>query len=165
MKASTPPVQVLLPDGVLAWARRLRPGDVTAVMALRSRLTGHDHSFALGATRLTELATQLTHSSGIGHTAVGCFVHSRLIGVARYDVLADPAMAEVALVVDDRVPALGVSTILLEQLVVAASADGVRSFLADVRAEDPAALGVFTALGLPFHLEHDRPATVSLVPA
>lgn len=153
MSTVTPPVRALLPDGEVAWVRRLEAHDTAAVLALRARLSGLDRHlmfFGLGVAGLAELSTQLSHSSGVGHTAVGCFVHSRLAGVARYDVLADPAEAEVALVVDGHGPVLGVAALLLEQLVVSAEHEGVRMLVADVDAGNAKMLGVFAALGIPF---------------
>lgn len=171
MSVTTPPVKALLSDGEVAWVRRLDPGDVVAVLALHARLSGRDRYFwffGIGTARLGRLATQLAEDSGIGHTAVGCFVHNRLVGVARYEILPDPAEAELALVVDNRTRADGVATLLLEQLVVAAGHDGVRSFLADVLARDSRMLGVFAALGLPCQIGTgwpERKLTLSLAPA
>jgi hypothetical protein len=153
MTTATPPARVLLPDGEIAWVRRLEACDAAAILALRARLSGGDRHlrfFGLGVAGLAELATQLGHSSGVGHTAVGCFLHSRLAGVARYDILADPAEAAVALVVDGHGPTIGVATLLLEQLVVSAEHEGVRTLVADVGAENAKMLGVFAALGIPF---------------
>ncbi|WP_206797655.1 GNAT family N-acetyltransferase [Amycolatopsis sp. MtRt-6] len=163
MTTATPPVQVLLPDGEAAWVRKLEAGDAAAVLALRARLSGRDRHvrfFGLGVAGLAELSTQLSHSSGVGHTAVGCFVHSRLAGVARYDILADPAEAAVALVVDGHGPTLGVAALLLEQLVVSAEHEGVRMLVADTGAENAKMLGVFAALGIPFRpgLQCEQPA-------
>jgi hypothetical protein len=154
MSTVTPPVRALLPDGEVAWVRRLEAHDAAAVLALRARLSGqHDRHlrfFGLGVAGLAELSTQLSHSSGVGHTAMGCFLHSRLAGVARYDILADPTEAAVALVVDGHGPTLGVATLLLEQLVVSAEHEGVRMLVADVDAGNAKMLGVFAALGIPF---------------
>ena len=153
MSTLTPPVRALLPDGEVAWVRRLEACDAAAVLALRARLSGHDRHlrfFGLGVAGLAELSTQLSHSSGVGHTAMGCFLHSRLAGVARYDVLADPAEAQVALVVDGHGPTLGVATLLLEQLAVSAEHEGVRMLVADVDEGNAKMLGVFAALGIPF---------------
>jgi GNAT superfamily N-acetyltransferase len=153
MITATPPVRSLLPDGEVAWVRKLEAGDAAAVLALRTRLSGRDRHlrfFGLGVAALAELAAQLSHSSGVGHTAVGCFLHSRLAGVARYDILADAGEAAVALAVDGHGPTLGVATLLLEQLVVAAEHEGVRMLVVDAGAENAKMLGVFAALGIPF---------------
>ncbi|MFG1646658.1 GNAT family N-acetyltransferase [Amycolatopsis sp. NPDC049252] len=153
MITATPPVRILLPDGEVAWVRGLAAADTAAVLALRNRLAERDRHlsfFGLGVGGLAALATRLSHGAGVGHTAVGCFVHSRLAGVACYDILADSAEAEVALVVDGRTEALGVATLLLDQLAVIAEHEGVRAFVGDVRGEDPKMLGVFEALGVPF---------------
>lgn len=169
MTTATPPVRVLLSDGEVAWVRKLKAHDAAAVLALRTRLSGCDRHlrfFGLGVAGLAELSTQLSRSSGIGHTAVGCFVHSRLAGVARYDILADSAEAEVALVVDGHGPTLGVAALLLEQLVVSAEHEGVRMLVADVGAENAKMLGVFAALGIPFRpgLEGNRAAVADPSP-
>lgn len=152
MTTATPPARALLPDGEIAWVRRLEACDAAAVRALRDRLAGPDRHlrcFGLGVAGLAELATQLAGGSGVGHTAMGCFLRSRLTGVARYDILADPAEAGVALVVDGHAPALGVATLLLEQLVVSAEHEGVRTFVAGAGADDAKTLGAFAALGIP----------------
>jgi len=81
--------------------RRVAHGDVTTVPALHARLSGSDRYrrfFRLGVAGPTELAASLSDTPGIGHPVVGCFVHNRLVGVARYEVLTDPAEAEIALV-------------------------------------------------------------------
>jgi hypothetical protein len=153
MITATPPARVLLPDGEVAWVRKLEARDAAAVLALRTRLSGrdrHQRFFGLGVAGLAELSTQLSHSSGVGHTAVGCFLHSRLAGVARYDILADADEAAVALAVDGHGPTLGVATLLLEQLVVSAEHEGVRMLVVDADAENAKMLGVFAALGIPF---------------
>ncbi len=171
MSVTTPPVKALLSDGEVAWVRRLDPGDVVAVLALHARLSGRDRYFwffGLGTARLGRLAMELAQDSGVGHTAVGCFVHNRLVGVARYEVQSDPAEAEFALVVDSRTRTYGVATLLLEQLVVSAGREGVRSFVADVLAQNSRMLGVFAALGLPYHLGRgwpERKIALSLTPA
>jgi GNAT superfamily N-acetyltransferase len=153
---ATPPTRALLPDGEIAWVRKLEASDAQAVLALRARLAGRDRHlrfFGLGVAGLAELATQLSHNSGVGHTAVGCFLHSRLAGIACYDILADPAEAAVALVVDGGARTLGVAVLLLEQLVVSAEHEGVRALVVDVGDQGPEnakMLGVFAALGIPF---------------
>ncbi len=170
MPTTIPPVKALLSDGEVAWVRRLRPGDVLAVLALHARLSGRVRYFwffGLGVARLGKLATQLAEDSGVGQTAVGCFVHDRLVGVARYEILADPTQAEIALVVDSRTRTLGVATLLLEQLVISACHEGVRSLVTDVVAESSKMLGVFAALGLPFRIGRgwpERKVTLSLGP-
>ncbi|MEU4675072.1 GNAT family N-acetyltransferase [Amycolatopsis sp. NPDC023774] len=171
MSVTTPPVKVLLSDGEVAWVRRLDAGDVVAVLALHAHLSGRDRcfwSFGLGTARLDRLATQLARDSGIGHTAAGCFVHNQLVGVARYQILPDPAQAEIALVVDNRTRTHGIATLLLEQLVVSAGHEGVRSFVVDVLAQDSRMFDVFAALGLPCHIGRgwpERQVTLSLAPA
>jgi hypothetical protein len=52
------------------------------------------------------------------------FQHARLVGVAQYEIVDDPAEAEISLIVDGRTSTLGVATLLLEQLVFAAEHEG-----------------------------------------
>ena len=75
MPTATPPVQALLPDGEVAWVRKLEACDGAAVLALRARLSGRDRHltfFGLGVAGLAELSTQLSHNSGVEHNAVEC---------------------------------------------------------------------------------------------
>ena len=162
--------QVLLSDGEVAWVRRLRPGDVAAVRALHTRLSDRDRYyrfFGLGLAGLAKLAAHLSDDSGGGHVALGCFLHDRLVGVAQYEVLAAPAEAEIALVVDAHHRTHGVATLLLEHLVGIAGHEGVRRFVADVLAENSQMLGVFAALGLPIRTgagSPERQVVLSLDP-
>ncbi len=160
MATTTPPVKALLADGEIAWVRSLDSGDITEVQALRTRLSGQDQYrrfFGLGVMELAGLATRLATRSGVGPTAVGCFQHARLVGVAQYEVVDDPAEAEISLVVDSRTPTLGVATLLLQQLVFSAEHEGVRAFVTDVVTEDSKMLGVFAALGIPFRVRQNAP--------
>jgi hypothetical protein len=158
MTATTPPVKALLADGEIAWVRRLDAGDITELQALRARLFGRDRYlrfFEVGVLEPAELATRLATRSGVGPTAVGCFRHTRLVGVAQYEIVDDPAEAEISLIVDGRTSTLGVATLLLEQLVFAAEHEGVRTFVTDVVTEDANMLGVFAALGIPFRVRQN----------
>jgi hypothetical protein len=101
-----------------------------------------------------EPATRLAARSGVGPTAVGCFRHTRPVGVAQYEIVDDPAEAEISLIAESRTPALGVTTLLLEQLVFSAEHEGVRTFGTDVVTEN-SMLGVFAALGIPFRAGDD----------
>ncbi|WP_409179613.1 GNAT family N-acetyltransferase [Amycolatopsis sp. VS8301801F10] len=160
MTATTPPVKALLADGEIVWVRGLEPGDITEVQSLRTRLSGRDRGlrfFGLGDTGLAGLAKRLSARSGVGPTSVGCFRNARLVGVAQYEIVDDPAEAEVSLIVDRRAPALGVATLLLAQLIFSAEHEGVRIFVAGTGTEDSTMLGVFSALGIPFRAWRNPP--------
>jgi GNAT superfamily N-acetyltransferase len=72
-----------------------------------------------------------------------------IIGVGRYERLANPQDAEVAFVVADRWQGLGVGPILLGQLTDCARAVGIRRFVAETLAENHHMLDMFTHSGLP----------------
>ena len=72
-----------------------------------------------------------------------------IIGVGRYERLANPQDAEIAFVVADRWQGLGVGPILLGQLTECARAVGIRRFVAETLAENHHMLDMFTHAGLP----------------
>jgi acyl-CoA synthetase (NDP forming)/GNAT superfamily N-acetyltransferase len=144
-------VRALLADGRVALVRRLTPADSEAVCLLHKALPEHDtylRFFTLRPPRLTTLAEHLT-AEDARHATLGAYVDGTLTGVATYEVVADPAEAEVALAVDHRQQSHGVGTLLLEHLASLAREHGVRRFVADVLAENTGMLRVFHDFGLP----------------
>jgi acetyl coenzyme A synthetase (ADP forming)-like protein len=71
----------------------------------------------------------------------------RIVAIASWARLREPATAEVAFAVEDALQGRGVGTRLLEQLAASAAAVGVESFVAEVLAENRAMLGVFADAG------------------
>ncbi|HET8651638.1 MAG TPA: GNAT family N-acetyltransferase [Gaiellaceae bacterium] len=71
----------------------------------------------------------------------------RIIALASYVRLRDPAAAEVAFLVADEFQRRGIGTRLLEQLAERAGAVGIERFLAEVLAENSQMLHVFEAVG------------------
>jgi RimJ/RimL family protein N-acetyltransferase len=144
--------RVVLADGELAMVRRLHPGDAAEVLALHTRMNDTDRCFRFfgsGPAQLDDFAARLSADTGTGHVGVGCFLGAELIGVAQYEVLADPVDAEIAVVVDGAVRAHGVATLLLEHLVDLGRHGGVRKFIAEVLAANSKMIRVFASLGLP----------------
>ena len=72
-----------------------------------------------------------------------------IIGVGRYERLANREDAEVAFVVADRWQGLGVGPILLNQLTDCARAVGIRRLVAETLAENHHMLDMFAHAGLP----------------
>jgi acetyl coenzyme A synthetase (ADP forming)-like protein len=72
---------------------------------------------------------------------------ARIVALASYARLRDPAIAEVAFAVADQFQGRGVGTRLLERLAERAAAVGVERFVAEVLAENTAMLGVFRDAG------------------
>lgn len=140
-----------LPDGRLISLRRLHAGDAEAVVALHQHLSDHDRYFRFFTAHpahLDELANKLIQPND-GQCALGAFDDDRLIGVASYTVRADPAAAEIAIVVAQRDRSLGVGTALLTHLARIARAHGIRRFIADVLAQNDLMLAVLSGLGWP----------------
>jgi acetyl coenzyme A synthetase (ADP forming)-like protein len=71
----------------------------------------------------------------------------RIVAVANYVRLRDPAAAEVAFVVADDLQGRGLGTRLLEQLAARAAAEGIERFVAEVSTDNRAMLDVFTHAG------------------
>ncbi len=74
-------------------------------------------------------------------------MEGRVIALASYVRLRDPAAAEVAFLVADAYQRRGIGTRLLEQLAERAAAVGIERFVAEVLAENSPMLGVFEAVG------------------
>ncbi len=71
----------------------------------------------------------------------------RVVAVAAYDRLRDPAKAEVSFAVADELQGRGIGTRLLEQLAGIAARHGVERFVAEVLPENVAMLRVFSDAG------------------
>jgi acetyl coenzyme A synthetase (ADP forming)-like protein len=74
-------------------------------------------------------------------------LEGRVVALASYIRLRDPAAAEVAFVVADEYQRRGIGTRLLEQLAERAAAVGIERFVAEVLAENSQMLHVFEAVG------------------
>src|SRR5689334_14776376 len=83
------------------------------------------------------LVGSLAHDSG----------EDRIVALASYSRLRDPASAEVAFAVADDEQGRGVGTRLLEQLARRAAEVGITSFVAEVMGENSTALSVFRDAG------------------
>ena len=71
----------------------------------------------------------------------------RVVALANYMRLRDPAVAEAAFAVADSDQGRGIGTRLLEQLAARAAAAGIERFVAEVLAQNRAMLGVFERAG------------------
>ena len=140
--------------------RQLTTADGAAVLHLHEQLPERDRYlrfFTLGSAHLAAFATRLTTADDAHRGALGAFVDGALVGVAHYEVLDDPAEAEVALAVNHATQAHGVGTLLLEHLVSLARDRGVRRFVAEVLAENRRMVDVFVNSGLAISIHHDGP--------
>jgi len=71
----------------------------------------------------------------------------RVVALANYVRLRDPAVAEVAFTVADTYQGRGIGTRLVEQLAARAAAQGIERFVGEVMAENAAMIGVFERVG------------------
>jgi acetyl coenzyme A synthetase (ADP forming)-like protein len=74
-------------------------------------------------------------------------LEDRIVALASYARLRDPSTAELAFAVADEEQRRGIGTRLLEQLAARAGEAGIERFVADVMAENQAALRVFADAG------------------
>lgn len=151
-------MRALLTDGRIVSIRRLAASDAASVLRLHEQLPEHDRYlrfFTLGTARLAAFTARLTALDDAHRGALGAFAGEELVGVAHYEVLDDPAEAEVALVVNHAVQAGGVGTLLLEHLASLARDRGVRRFVAEVLAQNGRMTRVFGDCGLPVSVDHD----------
>lgn len=142
----------LLADGRVVLIRPLTPSDAPAVAGLHRAFDQRDsylRFFGPAPAQLDRLAESIAAETGPTHASAGAFLEGRLIGVANYESLADPGIAELALAVDASARAEGVGTLLLEQLVSTARARGITRLLAVVSAENTRMLRLLRDFGLP----------------
>ena len=79
-----------------------------------------------------------------------------VVGMAEWIRAADPAEAEIAFVVADRMQGHGVATLLAEYLLDEADRAGIHRFSAITQGENRAMLDVFATLGIPVHKVWDH---------
>jgi acetyl coenzyme A synthetase (ADP forming)-like protein len=150
---SSAAVDVILRDGETL---RLRPptrDDVDEMLEFFRALSRRSlylrfHGFpTLGP----ELVEQLVDPDWFERGALlGTFVdggRERVVAIASYVRLRDPALAEAAFAVADEYQRRGIGTRLVEQLAERAGGHGIERIVAEVLAENRGMLGVFEALG------------------
>jgi acyl-CoA synthetase (NDP forming)/GNAT superfamily N-acetyltransferase len=153
-------VRALLTDGEVVRVRVLVPSDVDEVLELHRRLSERDTYFRFfGFARdfLPTIARRITRESDQKHVALGAYQGDVMVGVAHYETLAEPHVAEIAFVVDGAVQARGLGTLLLEHLASVARHRGVRRFVAEVLAENQRMLHLIADAGLTYRTRTDGP--------
>ncbi len=86
----------------------------------------------------------------------------RLAAVAEY-IPAGDGTADIGVLVDDALHGTGLGTLLIEHLALAAAAEGVTRFIADVLTENKAMLDVLSDVGLPTETTRSGPDTRVIV--
>ncbi|MDA3644312.1 bifunctional GNAT family N-acetyltransferase/acetate--CoA ligase family protein [Saccharopolyspora indica] len=151
-------VRAVLADGSVVTVRFLERGDLAELEHLHGALSAEDRYLrffgAPSDASINKFLRGLVEPSGAHVVALGAFEGTRLIGVGHYELVL-PEVAEVAFVVEHARHARGVATLLLEHLVAVARQRGVRTFVAEVLAENSAMLQVLRDSGLPHEAHLD----------
>ena len=151
------PEMVTLRDDSQVIIRPIRPDDAPRLQSLFSRLSPESiflrflsRARVLSDQQARRLAT-LDYDRRMAWAATPAQdPQEQIIGVARYAVLAgEDAVAEAAVVVEDRWQRLGLGTILLRRLADYARARGIHTFQATVHQTNSRILGFIGRSGLP----------------
>ncbi|HEY7653237.1 MAG TPA: GNAT family N-acetyltransferase [Methylomirabilota bacterium] len=134
---------VVLKDGASARIRPIRPDDEPRLVDLYERLSRHT-AYQRFFTVLRRLPNDWYHFfANVDYVRRLALVAERetvagpqLIGVGRYEPSEEPDAAEVAFVVEDGWQGRGLGAVLLEAVLSAAEARGIRRFRADVLADN-----------------------------
>src|SRR5262245_22157968 len=146
-------VDVILRDGKTLRLRPPRVADTDEILGFFQALS--ERSLYLrfhGFPRLgPEVAEQVVDPNWSERGAlVGTFAdggRERIVAIANYVRLRDPAVAEAAFAVADEYQRRGIGTRLVEQLAERAGRQGIERIVAEVLAENRGMLAVFEALG------------------
>jgi acyl-CoA synthetase (NDP forming)/GNAT superfamily N-acetyltransferase len=142
----------LLADGTTITIRPAGPGDFEAVKQFHEAMSPDNlylRFFSLSRQAAEQEARRVCRGEdGSAHGAILGFLGDELVGVASFEPETDPATAEVAFAVADRMHRRGVATLLLEHLVSLGRDRGVRVFTASALPENTAMLRVFADVGL-----------------
>jgi acetyl coenzyme A synthetase (ADP forming)-like protein len=157
-RAAAGAVDVILRDG---GTLRLRPptaDDADALVAFFEHLS--DRSLYLRFHGSRHVSLQLVEPDldpdWVERGALVGTLGERVVALASFVRLRDPAVAEIAFAVADEDQGRGIGTRLLEQLAQRAAESGIERFVADVLADNPRALSVFAEAG--WELTREREA-------
>ena len=148
------PVDVILRDGSTLRLRAPAGGDAGALIAFFERLSEHSRYLRFHGVRRVD-ATLVEYFLDPDWTDRGALIgaltdatgEERVVALAEYARLRDPAAAEVAFTVADELQGRGAATRLLEQLAIRAADVGIERFVAEVLPENAAMLAVFRDAG------------------
>jgi acyl-CoA synthetase (NDP forming)/RimJ/RimL family protein N-acetyltransferase len=141
---------VVLRDGGTAHLRPIHPSDADAVQAFhtgQSQKSIYMRFFAFKARLSSKELKRFTEVDYKDRVALVITIGGEILGIGRYDRLADPEEAEVAFNIADAHQGRGIGSILLEHLAAAARENGIRKFSAEVLPENRKMLMVFSDAG------------------
>ncbi|GAA0971702.1 bifunctional GNAT family N-acetyltransferase/acetate--CoA ligase family protein [Acrocarpospora macrocephala] len=149
---------VLLRNGDIAHVRPLAPGDLAQLHELVDRTSERSaylRFFTGGRSSAHAYMDLLTRGTYQGHALIA-IMHGRLTGVGEYIPTTKRAVADMAILLDDRVQGQGLGTILLEHLADHAARHGIRELVGEVLAENSAMLRVLRDIGLEVDFHFDN---------
>ncbi|MFH8680737.1 GNAT family N-acetyltransferase [Streptomyces lydicus] len=159
-------VCALLADGSTVRLREACPDDRGQVLRLYEEMSADNlrsRFFAASRRSGQQAADRLCAPPRPGHRTLVALRGDRLIGVAEYETVDDPASAEIALAVADDLHHRGVGTLLLEHLVHTARENGIATFTADVLADNHLIHQVFADLGLRVTRQYEGPTVRGII--
>jgi len=147
-------------DGTPIHIRAIRPSDKANLSAGLSALSevSRQRRFLSPKPRFTSAELRyLTEVDGLDHVALVAMTAARRgVGVARYVRLAeDPSTAEVAIAVADELQGRGLGSLLADELVHIASANGIQRFSADMLSDNIPAQRLMAHLTRRLERHHD----------
>jgi RimJ/RimL family protein N-acetyltransferase len=154
-------VSDLLRDGRRVEIRAIRPDDeaaLTATVAALSSETLHRRFFSVKRNFSRQEKAYFLDVDFVNHVALVAEVKdgegSTIIGGARYIVVA-PGSAEVAFAIKDEFQGQRLGSLLMRHLLTLAREAGLKTFVAEVLAENSAMLKVFEKSGLKVQTRHE----------
>jgi GNAT superfamily N-acetyltransferase len=151
MAQAVGPVYALLADGSTVQIRPAGPGDFDAVKAMHAAMSPDNaylRFFNLSRQAAEVEARRTCRWPAPGRLALLALLDGLVVGVASYQVFgAEPARAEVAFTVADRMHHKGIATLLLEHLVSYARNERITTFTAETLAGNTAMLKAFAGVG------------------
>jgi acyl-CoA synthetase (NDP forming)/GNAT superfamily N-acetyltransferase len=147
-------VDALLVDAGIARIRTATPDDAAALAAMFARVspdTVYLRYFSVSDAALRDDLAATTRPADDAHDSLVAEVGGEIVGVATFERLDDPALAEVAFLVDDAHQGRGVGMLLLEHLASLARARGIERFVAETLPINARMLHVFSDAGFPVH--------------
>lgn len=141
---------VVLSDGGTVYLRPILPSDGENLVAFHGKLSDRTRYYRYFGAYPRMPKRDVDRFSRVDHhnrVALIALLGDEIVAVGRFDRLDDPETAEVAFVVADEHQGRGLGSILLEHLAAAAQECGLRSFIADVLAENAQMVRVFRDAG------------------
>ncbi len=143
---------VVLGDGDTAVIRPIRPEDAEALNEFHMRQSAESRYTRYFSPKPTLSAKSLERFTNVDFVHRVAFVvetRGQFVAWASYEQWQHRNDAEVAFMVDDQFQGLGIATLLLEHLAVAARSNGIERFTAQTLGDNRAMLNVFVKAGWP----------------